>query len=459
MVDSDRPTARLSEFIANLDLRDINPEAVKKIETHLLDTVGVALGGSQTTHARQAVRVIEQFGGRPESSVFVHTLKTTALEAAFANAVMAHGIDFDDGHKFVHPGCAIFPVCLSLAEKEHRSGRDLLLAAISGYEVAIRASLAAGLSHRRLGYHPTGTCNTLGAAAAAAKLMGLDRDGIRSSLGIACSQASGLTQYRFDGSPIKHLHAGLAARNGVLAALLAREGFRGTENALEGKLGFLKVMTRDGGDPRRLTDGLGDRFMIQDTDIKPYPSCRQTHPGVDLILNTAIKNNIIPEDVERIMLYTYEYAYQEWLVATEPPAGTLKAILNTPYAMASALLHRRLTRAEYDETSLKDTRVHELMKKIAIKVDDQLSRQFPEQRGARLVVELKDGRRLTDETTNPLGSVANPVSFDHVVQKFKHLAGDIIGSEQSEAVIRDVVCLDEIEDISMLTEKLTGRLP
>jgi 2-methylcitrate dehydratase PrpD len=218
-------TFQLSVFIAKLGWGQIPPEVAVTCKTHLLDTLGVALAGSDTPHARQAIEVIREFCCMPESTVINRSWKTTAAEAAFANAIMAHSIDFDDGHKFIHPGCVVVPVCMALAEKYHVDGRSLMLALLAGYETSIRVSLAAGLSHRERGYHPTGTCNTFGAAASAAKLMGFDTDKINSCLGIACTQAAGITQYRFDGSPIKHLHAALAARSGCFGSAAEQQGF------------------------------------------------------------------------------------------------------------------------------------------------------------------------------------------------------------------------------------------
>jgi len=458
MASSDH-TRQLSAFVTDLGWEDLSPEAILKCKTHILDTLGVALAGSTTSHARQAVEVIRDFSCKPESIVIGHGWKTAAVEAAFVNAIMAHGIDFDDGHKFVHPGCVVVPVCLSLAERHPTDGRSLMLAILAGYETSIRVSLAAGLPHRNQGYHPTGTCNTFGAAAAAAKMMGFDSQGINACFGVACTQSAGLTQYRFDGSPIKHLHAGMAARNGMLSAFLSARGFRGTNEALEGKFGFLNV-TAEGGDPDKLTDRLGERFFLLDTDIKPYPSCRQTHAPVDLVLTATLENDIIPRDIEKIILYTYAYANTEWLVSIEPPASGLQAILNTPYCLASALINRRLTLAEFSDLAIADKGIHYLMKKISILSDADLTSRFPTERGVRLSIRLKDGRRFEYAADNPRGSAEKPMTFPEVVDKFKTLAEPVIDRSRSERVVALVDDLENVSDATEITELLavSGRI-
>jgi 2-methylcitrate dehydratase PrpD len=447
-------TVQLSDFVGKLSWKQVPPETAVKCKTHLLDTLGVALAGSGTPHARQATEVIREFYCMPESTVINHDWKTTAAEAAFANAIMAHSIDFDDGHKFVHPGCVVVPVCMALAEKYHVDGRSLILALLAGYETSIRVSLAAGLSHRKRGYHPTGTCNTFGAAASAAKLMGLGTDKINSCLGIACTQAAGITQYRFDGSSIKHLHAALAARNGVLAALLSAKGFRGTNEALEGEFGFLNV-TAEGGEPHWLTDQLDTRFFILDTDIKPYPSCRQTHAPVDLILTAVMENDLHGQDVEQIALYTYAYANQTWLISTRPPTSGLQAMLNTPYCLSSALVNRKLTLAEFADDALKNKAVLDLMPKIEVKVDRDLTARFPAARGARLHIRLKDGRSFDYFTDNPRGSREKPITFSEVVCKFNALAEPVIGEEKCKGVVTLVNDLENLADAAAIAELLT----
>lgn len=450
-------TLKLSNFVADLEWDAIPPETIKNCKIHLLDTLGVGIQGSLALHSRQTVNVVQKLACSPQATVFGHSFKTSAVEAAFLNAIMAHSIDFDDGHKFVHPGCVIIPTAISVAEQHHLNGKMLIAGILTGYEVSIRISLAAGITHRQKGYHPTGSCNVFGSAAAASKLLGLEAAAINAALGLACTQAAGLTQYRYDGSPNKHFHAGMAARSGLLSGLLAQEGFRGTNQALEGDSGFLNVMA-DGGDPGQLFIHMGKKFMIDETDIKPYPSCRQTHSPVDLILGAIQQKKVELAEIQEIILYTYNYAFKSWLVATDPPASKLQAMLNIPFCMAAALINGNLTLSEFEEDRLADAGVHELMKKIKIKSDDALTRQFPGNRGARIELVMRDGSIISMATDNPLGSPENPVTLAQVVTKFRILASPVLSKSQIDKIITAIDQLENLSDASQLAQLLSPSI-
>jgi len=446
-------TLDLCSYVANLNWRKIPSKVVQKCKVHMLDTLGVALRGSLTSHSQQTVKVIRDIGCEPQCTIVGHSFKTSMIEAAFLNSIMAHSIDFDDGHKFIHPGCVIIPVSLSIAEQKHLTGEKLIVGIIAGYEISIRTSLAAGLKHRKRGYHPTATCNFFGAAAAAANLLNLSPLQVNSAFGLACTQAAGVTQYRFDGSPNKHFHAGMAARGGMLSVLLALSEFRGTKEALEGEFGFLNVMA-EGGEPELLVDGLGDKFAILETEIKPYPSCRQTHAPIDLVLEAVHKYDIDPENIWEVLLYTYEYAYKSWLINTEPPSSKLQAMLNIPYCMAIAFIDGKVTLDQFREGRLKDKNVHDLLKKITIRVDDDFSRQFSSQKNARLQINFKDGSTLTLSTQNPRGSVDKLLTFSEVVTKFRELAEPVIGEKRVEDIIERVNRLEDLTNVGELVSLL-----
>ena len=448
-------THSLAEYTTGLTAQTIPHRVQFKSKLNILDTLGVALCGSCTPHATAAFATAEALGGEKQASVIGRAAQTDMVRAAFLNALAAHSIDFDDAHKFVHPGAAIVPAALSVCEHMHRSGAVFMASVIAGYEVAVRTSLAAGLAHRKRGYHPTGTCNTLGAAAAAAHALGLDVAKTESALGIAGCQAAGLSQYRLDGSANKHLHAGIAAQGGVLAALLANNGFHGTKNILEGELGFLAVLS-DGGKPSLLTDGLGATFAVEGTDIKPYPSCRQTHGAIDLALE-AIKQGLRPSDITRIDIDIYEYATAKWHAANTPPETGLQAMLNIPYCVASALEEGSLSLCNFDQAALGNQNVKELTSKIFVKADPQMTAVFPEKRCVRLRISTSDGSQRTLETDNPKGGKEHPLTQDDVENKFRLLTKSILGLEGSERVIQLIGNLETLPDVGALAACLCGK--
>ncbi len=403
-------TSVLAQFISSLDYEAIPDPAVRACKQRILDTLGSALRGSTTDHVRQVKKVLRQLEGKNEATVFADAFRTTCVDAALINGTMAHSIDFDDIHKFVHPGCSIVPAAIAMAEKEGRNGKEIITAVILGYEVAVRVSLAVGLSHRFRGFHPTGTCNGFGSAAASAKLLGLKQEEIISSLGIAATMASGITEYRYDGSRIKHLHGGLAARNGVLAALLAREDFAGPREGIEGKFGFCRVYS-DEFDLNMITDGLGRGFEITQTDMKPYPSCRQTNGPVDLALELKRKHRIDPQDILEIKLVTYDYILKcPWLIDREGFHTPLEAILNIPFCVAVALIDGKLILDHFNDDKVKDPQIRDLAGKFVTVAEPSFSAKYPGERNNRLEITTRTGETFRASTNNAKGSGLFPLT-------------------------------------------------
>ncbi len=424
----------VAAFAARQSCAHLPRAVVDKIVILLIDTIGVALAGSKEDHARQARAVALATEARPNVTIFGSAAKTSAPEAAFANGVAAHSIDFDDTHKFVHPGCAVVPAVLALGELRDVDGPTLLAALTVGYETSIRVAFAAGVEHRHRGYHPTGTCNVFGAAVGAARVLGLDAERAAAAIGAASSMASGLTQYRFDGAANKHLHGGLAARSGVLAALLAEQGFRGTRHALDGEQGYLNIYS-DGGDLNALIGELGQRFDLLDTEIKPYPSCRQSHGSVDLALDLAVAHNVTSDDIEAVAIEIYTYADKPWHTTNAIPASPLEAMLCIPYCAASAILNKRLGLSEFREPALADPQLHELIGKITVTANPELDKNWPRERGARLTCRTKGGQEIILSTINPKGGREDPFTHEDIVKKFSGLAEGVLPKAQQKAFI------------------------
>ena len=221
-------------------------EVVRKAKQCLLDTVGAAIAGSRTAEAKVAKRIAPKLNPKKEATLIAGHGKVGVLEAAMANGIMSHALELDDGNRYAqgHPGVATIPAVLALAEKEKMKGRDVIPAIVAGYEVFGRVGAGGNPSHFNRGFHTTGTCGTFAAAAAAGRLLSLNESKMVSALGIAGSQAAGLFAFMADGTMTKTLHAGKAAKNGILAAYLAKEGFTGPAYILEDKRGFLQGLRR-----------------------------------------------------------------------------------------------------------------------------------------------------------------------------------------------------------------------
>src|SRR5436309_6983901 len=293
--------ARLAEFIVKTSLEDCPGEAITQVRRAALDTLGVMLAGAGEPVAHIVRRVVRAEGGIALATVVGTALKTAPGWAALANGAAGHAHDFDDTNFALlgHPSVPLLSTALAAAEAEMAGGRTLVLGYILGFEIDVALGTALNPDHYTRGWHATSSIGTLGCAAAAARIMGLDLVQPRHALAIAASHASGLKE-NF-GSMTKPYHAGHAARNGILATQLAREGMTASDTALEGRQGYAAAF----GGARRLEpalDGLGRAWQLLASGIavKPYPSCALTHSAIDSLLDLRAAHGLTPRDVTAV---------------------------------------------------------------------------------------------------------------------------------------------------------------
>ena len=362
----------------------------------------------------------------------------------------------------MHPGAPVIPAALAVAEARGASGLDLLTAIIAGYEVAIRVGEAAGPSHYKY-WHSTATCGVFGAAAAAAKLLGLDTTAIDAALGTAGTEASGLWEFLADGAMSKHLHPGKAAMDGVIAALFSREGFTAARRILEGERGFLAA-TSPGQDQSRITDGLGQgTYRIDDVSFKIHASCRHTHPAVDAVLEVVRRHDLQPSDIASVTVETYSEA----LAKTDNPDPT------TPYAARFSLqfctsltiARRCLSPADFTSGSLLDPTVRGLMSKVRLVATDTFDSFYPAHWSAKVTVTTgpkghttaSPGASFSATVDNPRGDPENPVSLEDIYQKFLGLTVPVVGRKLAEELGQAVLRLESIGNVNALTELFGGE--
>ncbi len=272
-----------AEYVVDLRYEDLSTEVIEKTKMHFLDTLGNILGAHEMPWSRMVIGIVKQMKGEPQSTV-VGEGRYPMMTVALANGAMAHGIDADDSGarpSWAHPGSCVVPAAYAAAEAERVDGRRLITALLAGYEVGCRVDSAAYPGLRDRGFHATGVVGTIGAAAAAGKILGLDERHMVNALGLAGTQAAGLDEWLSSGDMSKRLHAGKAAMNGVLAALLAREGYTGPSTIFEGKYGLLNTHA-ESYDPGRLTEKLGEEYKILSCKFKPYACCHELCPPIRL---------------------------------------------------------------------------------------------------------------------------------------------------------------------------------
>src|SRR5437899_5291159 len=307
------PTAQLAAFAAGLRFEAIPTPVVRKTEDLLVDWFGSALAGKGSRPVETITRFAASMGpaagtANASAEVLVNRSQSSAYFAAMANAAASHVAEQDDvpnGSVF-HPATVVFPAALAMAQTLGSSGQQLLTAAVAGYEVGIRVGEFLGRSHYKV-FHTTGTAGTLAAAAAAGSLLGLTPAQMQHAFGSAGTQSAGLWEFLRTAADSKQLHTAHAAAAGLMSACLAREGFTGAAQILEGPQGMAAGMSSDA-DPAKLTDGLGTRWATVETSFKYHASCRHTHPAADALLQVMQANRLQPADLARVVTHVHQGA-------------------------------------------------------------------------------------------------------------------------------------------------------
>jgi len=447
-------TAELSAFSADISLAALPPDVVARARFLVLDLVGNIVrarhDAESTAPMLAAVRALGLAAGN--SGVFGDSARCTPAGAALLNGMLGHSLDFDDTHAAgsLHPGCPVIAAALAAGEMTGTRGSDVLAGIVAGYEVACRIALALpAADHYARGFHPTATCGVFGAAAAAGRIFGLDPDGIASALGIALSQAAGSLQFLVNGAWTKRFQVGWSGMAGLTAATLAREGFKGAADALEGKHGFLNAYAPSP-DAARLVQGLGTEFELMQTAVKPYPSCRLGHAGIDAALMLRSEHAIDPATIEHVTLGLSEAGM---LLIGEPaakkadPQNVVDGQFSGPFVIAAALVSGGMGWDSY--ALLHDPRVRALLPRIACERDAEVQAEYPAKMAGKLTI-VAAGRTYQRMVLVPKGEPGNFLTQEELRRKFMALTGAVLGDERSARLANAVLAIDTAPGIGPL---------
>jgi 2-methylcitrate dehydratase PrpD len=447
-------TAELAAFTAALRLDRVPPQVVARARALVLDLVGSIVRARHDAESTPALlAAVRALGlGAGNNGVFGDAARYTPAGAALLNGALAHSLDFDDTHAggSLHPGAAVIPAALAAGEMAGAAGTDVLAAIIAGYEVTCRIALAlpAGAHYER-GFHPSATCGAFGAAAAAARVFGLDAAHVESALGIALSQCAGSLQFLANGAWTKRFQVGWAASSGLAAATLAREGFKGAAEALEGRLGFFRAYAPNPC-PERAVRDLGVAFELMETAVKPYPSCRYGHAGIDAALSLRAEHGLRPEEIERV---TYGASRAGMLLVGEPaarkrdPQNVVDGQFSGPFVLACALATGAMGWDSY--RLLRDPEVRGLMARITCAPDAEMEAEFPANMSGRVSVFAR-GECFVRTVIVPKGEPGNFLSEAELRTKFAGLTEAVLGVGRSAALADAVLRIDTTADISSL---------
>ena len=443
---------RLAQFCVNTGFEDLPPALVAQAKRHILDTFGATLAGADSDVAKQARLV---FAGETGGTlVWGADLRVGAAQAAMLNGVAAHALELDDTGGCDHSGAVVLPAVMAAVSMSTRpvSGREFITAVVIGYEVGRRVLEACGgySAHNGAGWHSTATCGVFGAAAASARILGLNAGQMLSALGIAGSFSGGLWAFIHDGSQSKKLHSGRAAEGGLLAARFAQQGITGPSKLFDDVWGgFLKTLAGASSQPEALDADLGVVWKLARCSIKPYASCRGTHSAIDAL---GLLLDQLQVDVDQVEdLEVSLCGFLQDMCGAQEVSSLAAAQMSLPYALAARLVHGHCRLEAYDDEQRREPQIALWMSRIRLVVDPQLSDDGEPVVSVRTV----DGRQASLCVDPPLGAPGNPLSDDALEQKFFSLAVRVMPRLQAEELIGQLWRLEQLESVAVLDRWLT----
>jgi 2-methylcitrate dehydratase PrpD len=437
--------SKAAKFISELRYEALPIEIVENTKYRILDWLGSALAGISYHSSRIVTDLVKSNGGAPRATVLKGKAKVPVSQAAFANGVIGHVAEFDDGHRLAiaHPGAVTVPTALAVAEGYNRSGKELLTAIVAGYEVLIRLGMAINPSHYKI-WHATGTCGAFAAAASAASLLKLDHCRVQMAIGITGTMASGL-QETF-GTYAKPLNAGHACQNGIQAALLAQNGFTGPEDILLGGKGFIRATSSDYN--TKPLEEIGESPLLVNTAFfKVYASCGHTNSPLDAMFKIMEKHDLPLHSIRQVQVGTYRIAVD--LTGELKNNNEDEAKFSLPYCLAVALVCKKVTLKEFAADKLNDPAILEIARKIKV-VEDPLSTSAFPKRKATIRIELENNQVIEESVNN---SNDTP-QYDVLEEKFLSLAADCFDRPAAQRM-RDVILnIEKLDNLNMLMRDL-----
>ena len=443
----------VSAYIAGA-LKKALPKAVaEKTKHHLLDTIAAMVSGSRLLPGEKAIAYVKKLGGRPEACVIGSRIVATAEHAALANGMLGHADETDDSHapSLCHPGCAIVPAALAMAERERRGGTDLLRAVALGYDIGTRVNMALhGYEFRDAGHSTHSFGPTFGAAAAAGALAGVNADRARWVLSYAAQQCSGVSCWMRDEEHIEKSFdfGGMPARNGVVAAAMVASGCTGVEDVFSGERNFFVAYdeTHRVGrppEPQRLADGLGSTFEIMNTNIKRWSVGSPIQAPLDSLLDLIRADGIKAGDVEKIVVRVAKQGANTTDNRNMPD-------ICMQHMCAVMLLDGIVTfESAHDEGRMRDAKVLAVRSRVELYGDEELTRALPSRQGI-VELRLRNGREVRHHTKAVRGTAQNPMTRAEVDEKAWHLMAPILGKARARKLCDAVWSIERLKDARAL---------
>jgi 2-methylcitrate dehydratase PrpD len=436
-------TRDLAAFIAGFRYEDLPEAAVHESRRSVLDWLGGALAGSRHPTLGKLMPVLEMLSGKPQATVLGRGMQLGLMEAALANGQAGHVLDYDDTHMggvVLHASSPILAAVLALADRQGNDqvfdGRALICAHVAGFEGGVRVGQSAP-NHHDGGWHLTGTLGSIAAGTACARLLGLDAKQMMYAIGIAAAQSGGMQQHR--GTMCKSFHAGKAASNGVLAALLAQQGFDSSEETVEGKRGFARIYSKVA-TPEVVLDQIGKRWEITRNGHKPYACGVVLHPILDAMVELGEKRLLKPEEIAKVEVRAHEMAVR--ITGLGDPSTGLQSKFSIYHAAAVAYLDRAAAIAQFTNERAAAPDVLALRGKIEVVVDETFEKDE-----ARAAIVPVSGNRIEAHIPHASGQINNPMSDRAIENKFIANATPVVGEERARQIAAMVWKLEALGDV------------
>lgn len=453
----ERYSEAVAQFVRDITLESVPAEVARKAKLIFLDALGIALASSTMDFGRMVLAVARALGGPPGSRLIGASDKVAAANAVLANGTLAHGLDYDDTLEgaIVHTGCCAAVTALAVGEERTASGKEVLKATVAGTEVLCKVGLAApGKFHAR-GFHPTALCSTFGAAAVAGKLYGLEMPQWMSAFGICGSQSSGIIEYLADGTWTKRFHPGWSAHGGIIAVLLAAQGFRGPATVFEGRHGFYRAFGGDGEFHLDKLTEFGKIWEIPRIAFKSYPCGSISHPYMDCALRLREKHSFRAGEIEEVICRTAEgpvHRLWEPLKEKRRPTSSYGAKFSLPYSVAVMLVRGRAGLEEFSDEAIEDSETLALAAKVGYELDPTID--YPRRFSGHVLIRLKNGKILEESQPYPRGGMESPLPAEEIEEKFHANAAMALPRDKAEKIVALVNRLEEMSSIGELADLL-----
>jgi 2-methylcitrate dehydratase PrpD len=442
---------KLAQYVAETGFDDLPKEAIGTIKNVVLTVLGTTIAGATAEGCEALVNQAKEWGGKEEATILIHGGKVPAYNAALVNSAMARALDFCDAMApGVHVGSSSIPTALATAELAGGcSGKEFLAALVLGTEVAARLNLSEAAYD---GFDPTGVCSVFATTAIASKLLHLNPQQELDALALAFNRCGGSFQSNIDGSLAVRLIQGFVSQSGIMCAQLAQRGISGPQNFLTGVYGYFHIFAKEKHDPQAVVDKLGERFELTKTVFKKYPSCGGTLASTDAILDLIEEKELVTEDVRQIDItvtpYIHKLVGHRFKIGANPKVA---AQFSIQYCVANALLRKSSKLEHFDEASIREPKITELIDKIHVSADPALDERGHTALDMR--VTTRDGDVLHKSIDTARGFPGNPLTREEHNERFQDCvsyARKPLPPENIEKLVSLVAQLEELNDVRVL---------